>query len=79
MSDFLAVISKNALEDVRVALTEFKGYKLLDVRVWTERNDSTERVPTKKGISIKLAQLDELIGALEQAKVEASARGWIDE
>ncbi|GJE29127.1 transcriptional coactivator p15/PC4 family protein [Methylobacterium organophilum] len=64
----VAVIAKNAVEEVRVALTEFNGHELVDVRIYASFDDSdAERRPTKKGISLKREKLPELIQGLEQA------------
>ena len=45
----IAVIQRNRLEELRVELSEFKGHRFVSVRTYTERHDSPELVPTKKG------------------------------
>ena len=74
----LATIRKNALEEIRVGLSEFNGHDLLNIRIWTEpRNGGSERIPTKAGIACRVALLPEIIAALQQAEGEARARGLL--
>jgi len=57
---------KNAKETVRVCLTEFKGYKLLDVRVYIQ-DDTGREVPTRKGLTISQELVNELVKGLRKA------------
>ena len=73
-----AVIRKNGSEEIRVELTQFNGHDLINIRVWTDpRNGGSERIPTKAGIACRVALLPEIIAALQQAEVEARARGLL--
>src|SRR5258708_4781815 len=68
----LAVIRKNALEEIRVGLSEFNGHDVLNLRIWAEpRNGGVERIPTKAGICCNVRLLPELIEALMMAEVTA--------
>jgi len=73
----IAVVPKNKLEEVRIALSQFKGADLLDVRVWEgdEGADASKRHATKRGISIKIARIGELIAGLQAAEAEAIKLG----
>ena len=74
----LAIIRKNALEEIRVGLSEFNGHDLLNIRIWTDpRNGGSERIPTKAGIACRVALLPEIIEALQQAEAQARARGLL--
>jgi len=74
----LATIRKNAVEEIRIELTQFNGHDLLNVRVWTDpRNGGSERIPTRAGIACRVALLPEIIEALQQAEAEARARGLL--
>ena len=74
----LATIRKNALEEIRVGLSEFNGHDLLNIRIWTEpRNGGAERIPTKAGICCNVRLLPELIDALQQAETQARAGGLL--
>ena len=52
MSQILHQFAKNATEEVRASLTEYKGHKLIDLRIYYEPEEGEERRPTKKGITI---------------------------
>lgn len=56
--------NKNANEEVRASITEFKGYDLIDLRVWIENKDG-EIIPTKTGLTLGVCQLLELKKAVE--------------
>ena len=71
MNSLIAVIPKNATEELRVTLTEFGGHDLCDLRVFTEYA-SGETGPTKRGVTLRVGQLAALIEALVSA--EATAR-----
>lgn len=53
MDEIIAQFEKNATEVVRVSLTEYKGRKLIDVRVHYS-SDEGEYRPTKKGVSLSV-------------------------
>ena len=57
------VIEKNSRESFVVSETEYKGNKYVDVRVFYKDTDGTLK-PTRKGVSIRRDQLDELVSAL---------------
>ena len=57
---------KNARETVRVFLTEFKGYKLLDLRVYIQ-DDTGKEIPTRKGLTISQELVGELVTGLRKA------------
>jgi len=79
MTDHVAIIGKNSLEDVRVTLDEFSGHQLIDLRVYADfRSGNVQtRGPTKKGVSLNVVRLPDLIAALEAARVEAEQRGLL--
>jgi Transcriptional Coactivator p15 (PC4) len=53
MDELIAQFEKNATEVVRVSLTEYRGRKLVDVRVHYTDDEGQYR-PTKKGVSLSL-------------------------
>lgn len=78
VADHIAVLRKNALEEIRVELSEFNGHDLISVRVWAQpRSGRKERIPTKAGIACKVALLPELIAALQKAELAARAGGLL--
>ena len=76
-----AVIPKNSREEVRVCLDEFSGHQLVDVRVYADFNAGPveTRGPTKKGVSLAVERLPDLIDGLQAAKAEAIRRGLLTE
>jgi hypothetical protein len=74
----IAIIAKNKRERVRVALDAYRGVDLVDIRVLAQLDDpSGLLVATKKGVSLKIEQLPELISALRAAEAVARARGLL--
>jgi len=69
-------VQKNQRENVRIALTSFKGHQLVDARVYAARDDG-EPGPTKAGLTVRLDRLPALIEALQQAEAEARRRGML--
>lgn len=57
------VIKKNSRESIVISQTEFKGNDLVDMRIFFTNKDG-ELSPTKKGVSIRLDKLDELVATL---------------
>ena len=53
MDELIAQFEKNATEVVRVSLTEYRGRKLVDVRVYYSDDEGQYR-PTKKGVSLSV-------------------------
>ena len=62
-------IDKGGGEIIRVEVTEYKGAKYLNLRVWYADKETGEFKPTQKGIAIK----PELYPLLKQAVLEAES------
>ncbi len=75
MDKLIATITKNKTEEVRIGIGKFKGHALVSLRVWTDQYQGDERVPTKKGISVRVQVLPELIAALQKAETAAREAG----
>ena len=58
---------KNAGETVRISLSEFKGHKLLDIRVYAKSRDTGKEVATKKGLTVNRGLAKELLEGLRRA------------
>ncbi|MEA1965186.1 MAG: transcriptional coactivator p15/PC4 family protein [Candidatus Aerophobetes bacterium] len=65
MEKLVNVFSKNSAEEVRTQLTEYKGYKLMDIRVWYKREGEDAR-PTRKGLTLSVELYPELKKAIEE-------------
>lgn len=57
------VVKKNNRESIVISQTEFKGNDLVDIRIFFTNKDG-ELSPTKKGITVRLENLDELVTTL---------------
>ncbi len=66
---------KNALEEIRVSVSTYKGKKYVDLRVYYQ-DDNGEYKPSKKGIAISpelLPELENAIGKLKEI-IEAQSK-----
>ncbi|MEQ8898656.1 MAG: transcriptional coactivator p15/PC4 family protein [Roseovarius sp.] len=72
----IATIRKNAREDLRVTLEEFRGHHLLNLRIWYDADDGEQR-PGKQGVAIRLDLLPHLRKALSEAEQEARKSGLL--
>ena len=68
MDKLIASFPKNKFEEVRVSIKEFKGYDLLDIRVYTAPKDGEDKIPTGKGLSINVSHYLDLKKAILQAE-----------
>ena len=70
MSKIIKRIDKNSLEEIIIQLTNFRGKDLIDVRVWVKPlpHEKGESKPTKKGVSLRIDAISDLIEALKEAQ-----------
>ena len=66
----ISEIPKNAMEAIRVSLSEYQGQAVLDCRVWYRRGDGDMR-PGPKGLTVAIRHLPQLADALAKAVLEA--------
>ncbi|MCB1306790.1 MAG: transcriptional coactivator p15/PC4 family protein [Leptospiraceae bacterium] len=66
-------IEKGAGEIVRVEISEFKGQKYLNIRIWYTDKESGEYKPTQKGIAIRPDLYPDLKAAILAAEQELNA------
>ena len=72
------VLEKNSRESLVINQSEFKGVKLVDVRVFY-KDENGDLKPTKKGVSVRLEQLDALIKALSEVSATAREQQLVEE
>ena len=63
-------IDKGAGEVIRVEISEYKGQKYLNLRVWYTDKSSGELKPTQKGITVRPDLYDQIKGAVLDAEEE---------
>lgn len=69
----IAVLPKNRRESLRIALDQYQGSNLVDLRVVVELSETSGlATPTRKGVALRVEMLPDLIEAL--GKAEAMAR-----
>jgi len=66
----VASFDKNSVEKLKLNIQEYRGEKYLDIRVWIQPNagDNGAEVATKKGVTLHVELIPDLIAALEQAR-----------
>ena len=69
---------KNARERVVARLTEFKGHRLGDIRLFGIADDGVREIPTKKGICVRVEMLPKLRDAVDAliAETRKGRRRW---
>jgi hypothetical protein len=73
----VATIRKNAEEQVRVSIEDFHGFILADVRIYSAFTAAKVPMATKRGVSIQIGMLPDLVEALQAAELMARALGLI--
>ena len=73
MSEVISKVSKNARETIFLSLSEFKGHRLIDIRVHVPGDQEGEWVPTRKGLSLAVGlypAFKQALGELEGALIQ---------
>lgn len=68
----LMTIPRSATEEIQVQLSEYKGKKFLDLRIFYTTDAGNTWNPTKKGVAVYPESLDQLKEAIEIAQKELS-------
>ena len=73
----IATIEKSKIEELRIAVKEYRGRRYVDIRTFCDpyADEGHGRVPTKKGITCPLSKLPELIAALQEAQAQVKKQG----
>ncbi len=72
----ICIIEKNSTQDVRVQLSKYHGRHYVDVRVFVVI-DAVKRGPTRKGVTLAVEKLPDLIAGLQAAECEAYRAGLL--
>ena len=70
MEKDIASFEKNKYQDIRVRVSEYQGNDVIDIRVWTQPPQGSEKVPTGKGVNINVRLFPQLKAALEKLETE---------
>jgi hypothetical protein len=60
-------LERSQTEKLIIEDSEFKGHQLVNLRIYFKA-DNDEWLPTKKGVTFRREQLDEVLGYLNQIK-----------
>ncbi|MCB1165277.1 MAG: transcriptional coactivator p15/PC4 family protein [Leptospiraceae bacterium] len=61
-------LDRGSGEVLRLELSEFKGRKLFNIRIWYQDKESGEYRPTAKGVTIRPDQFEEFKKAILEAE-----------
>ncbi|NQT90303.1 MAG: transcriptional regulator [Candidatus Omnitrophica bacterium] len=54
MNETVSTFDKNKFEEIRIGVKEYKGFDLIDLRVWVDSKEAGGKVPTAKGLSLNV-------------------------
>ena len=57
---------KNAREQIRISINEFKGNRYIDIRVFFKDADGRDYLPSKKGVTLSDTRYPQLLDAILQ-------------
>ncbi len=77
MSEVISQFTKNAREVVFLSLSEYKGHRLIDIRIHVP-GDEGEWVPTRKGVSLAVGLYPAFKEALSQLEEALLSQGLLD-
>ncbi len=78
MSEAISKVTKNAREVLFLSLSEFKGHRLIDIRVHVPGDQEGEWVPTRKGISLAVGLYPAFKQALAELEDAMLRQGLLD-
>ncbi|OGP70791.1 MAG: hypothetical protein A2Z73_00200 [Deltaproteobacteria bacterium RBG_13_60_28] len=78
MSEVISRVPKNAREVLFLSLSEFKGHRLIDIRVHVPGDKEGEWVPTRKGVSLAVGLYPAFKQALAQVEEAMLKQGYLD-
>ena len=72
----VATVAKNSREELRIALTTWKGINLVSFRIWYDAGNGEHR-PSKSGFAMRIATLPAIATAINQALEIARREGLL--
>ena len=69
MNKVIHKFNKSSIEEVRITRTTWNGKEYVDIRNYYETEDG-EWKPTKKGVTVTLDSVNDLIAGIEKLKNE---------
>jgi hypothetical protein len=78
MSEVISQVTKNARETVFLSLSEYKGHRLIDIRVHVPGDEEGDWVPTRKGVSLAVGLYPAFKQALAELEEALVKQGLLD-
>lgn len=66
MNKIIGALDKSDNAEVRVSTSTWKGRSVIDIRLWYRPGGAVEYVPSRKGLTMDIHRLPELIALLER-------------
>ncbi len=79
MNETVATFNKNKFEEIRIGVKEYKGFDLIDLRVWVDSKDAGGKVPTAKGLSLNVELFNEFKKAILALEDTLKKNNLLDE
>ena len=67
-------IFKSSLSIIRIQISDYGGARNLDIRLYYRADPVEDYKPTRKGVTLSLEKIGNLINALEEIKVKESRK-----
>ena len=79
MNETVATFNKNKFEEIRIGVKEYKGFDLIDLRVWVDSKDAGGKVPTAKGLSLNVELFKEFKKSILALETTLKKNNLLDE
>ena len=81
IEETVKTIAKNSNEEIRVGLAEYMGQQTAYMRVYATpyADKGQDKVPTRKGLTIAVHRLPNLINALQETERRAREAGLLED
>ena len=79
MNETVATFNKNKFEEIRIGVKEYKGFDLIDLRVWVDSKDAGGKVPTAKGLSLNVELFNEFKKSILALETTLKKNNLLDE
>jgi hypothetical protein len=78
MSGVISQVTKNAREVIFLSLSEYKGHRLIDIRVHVPGDQEGDWLPTRKGVSLAVGLYPAFKHALAELEKALIQQGLLD-
>ena len=79
MTEVITKFQKNAREEVRATLNEYRGKQVVGLRVWVKPDAGEERIPTPKGLTLAVSCFPKLKKAIDEVEKTLKEKGLLND